>query len=431
MREEVVDMTMLYENFRLALFSLKANKMRALLTMLGIIIGISSVIAIMTIGDGLAAALAGSMSELGANNVEVGIQYREFGDEGPSRRVTLDDLMTLDMVSEYYEMYSDEIKAIQIVERGPEGKIVDGNLYANVSIYGQNTPGFAVETVNLEGGRYFTKAEMDGKRKVCMISKDVVNNMFKGKVDSALGQTVTVETAEKNYQFTVVGVYSNEDSLAAMNIMGAATNSKDKQTTLYVPLLTAMEIEHSDERITNFMVLTEDNVDQKIFSGKTKRFMNRYYEGNDLIYVEALAMASMVETVTGIMNKITIGISVIAGIALLVGGIGVMNIMLVSITERTREIGTRKALGAPNSSIRMQFIIESVVICVIGGIIGIVLGCSLGMLAIKFISAGSAAPSIRAIVISLGFSTAIGVFFGYYPANKAAKMDPIEALRYE
>ena len=130
------------------------------------------------------------------------------------------------------------------------------------------------------------------------------------------------------------------------------------------------------------------------------------------------------------INTVTIGISVIAGIALLVGGIGVMNIMLVSITERTREIGTRKALGAPNSSIRIQFIIEAVVICLIGGLIGILFGSGLGAIAAALMKT-SPMPSLRAIVVSLSFSTAIGIFFGFYPANKAAKMDPIEALRYE
>ena len=130
------------------------------------------------------------------------------------------------------------------------------------------------------------------------------------------------------------------------------------------------------------------------------------------------------------MNTMTIAISVIAGIALLVGGIGVMNIMLVSITERTREIGTRKALGAPNSSIRIQFIVESIVICIIGGTIGMVLGFGLGALGCK-LTQTPVSFSLSSVLISVGFSLAIGVFFGYYPANKAAKLDPIEALRYE
>jgi putative ABC transport system permease protein len=146
--------------------------------------------------------------------------------------------------------------------------------------------------------------------------------------------------------------------------------------------------------------------------------------------VSATSMASMVSIMETMMSTITTAIALIGGIALVVGGIGVMNIMLVSITERTREIGTRKALGAPNSSIRLQFIIESIVICLIGGAIGIVVGCVGGIAAANYIGA-SAVPSVKSILISLGFSMAIGVFFGYYPANKAAKLNPIDALRYE
>ena len=141
-------------------------------------------------------------------------------------------------------------------------------------------------------------------------------------------------------------------------------------------------------------------------------------------------MASMMDSMNTMINMIQLALSVIAGISLVVGGIGVMNIMLVSITERTKEIGTRKALGATNSSIRLQFITESVVICVIGGIIGIILGIGLGTVAVKLMGY-EASVSIESIIIAVGFSMAIGVFFGYYPANKAAKLNPIDALRYE
>ncbi len=143
-----------------------------------------------------------------------------------------------------------------------------------------------------------------------------------------------------------------------------------------------------------------------------------------------MTLSSMVDMLTQMLSTITIAIAVIAGIALLVGGIGVMNIMLVSITERTREIGTRKALGAKNSSIRVQFIVEAMIICLIGGIFGVILGVGGGM-GLSNLLGYPAKPSIAAIVISLGFSMSVGVFFGYYPASKAAKMNPIDALRYE
>ena len=145
----------------------------------------------------------------------------------------------------------------------------------------------------------------------------------------------------------------------------------------------------------------------------------------------AYSMSSYLEEMNDMVKTMTLAIAVIAGIALLVGGIGVMNIMLVSITERTREIGTRKALGAPNSSIRMQFIVESIVICLIGGIIGMLLGILMGYGGVKLIQSTAFEVSVKSVLISIGFSMGIGVFFGYYPANKAAKMDPIEALRYE
>lgn len=176
--------------------------------------------------------------------------------------------------------------------------------------------------------------------------------------------------------------------------------------------------------------MTSTDTDSTEFLEKVENFFEQYYAKNENYQISAYSMESIISSMTDMLSTISLAIAIIAGISLLVGGIGVMNIMLVSITERTREIGTRKALGATSGSIRLQFIMESVVICLIGGFIGIVLGITLGAVAAGFMGY-AASPSVTGIIFSVSFSILIGIFFGYYPANKAAKMNPIEALRYE
>ena len=202
-------------------------------------------------------------------------------------------------------------------------------------------------------------------------------------------------------------------------------------TTVYLPLAAAREQNHSSAGYSQLTLVTASGVDSASLCTELENWFNsKYYRSNDSFEVTAGSMESMVSSMTEMLSTVSIAISVIAGISLLVGGIGVMNIMLVSITERTREIGTRKALGATNGSIRLQFITESIVICLTGGFIGILLGLGLAAAATKLLGY-AASPSVSGIIFSVAFSILIGVFFGYYPANKAAKMNPIEALRYE
>lgn len=431
-----IKVMIIYENIRLALFSLIANKMRALLTMLGIIIGIASVIAIMTVGNSMTSSVTDSMSSMGANNITVGLKQKsdegevteegiEFGDSSGARTAGEDDYFTVEMLDHYCEIYGDSITAISASENMGSGQIVDGSLYANVSVTGISLGYFAANDTSVLAGHIFGEREMDNGGMVAMVSDKAVSNLFGGDNEAAIGSSIQISLNEKFYNFTVVGVYEYEQSSFGFSV----ASDKDITTNCYIPLRTAKELNHS-AGYSQFTVVTASGVDADSFSETTEQFFNTYYRNNRYFEVSAFSMASMVETMSSMLSTITAAISVIAGIALLVGGIGVMNIMLVSITERTREIGTRKALGAPNSSIRLQFIVESIVICLIGGIIGIILGVILGIVFSNILGT-AATPSINSIILSISFSMAIGIFFGYYPANKAAKMDPIDALRYE
>lgn len=430
-------MMIIYENIRLALFSLLANKMRALLTMLGIIIGIASVIAIMTVGNSITTEMTNSMTNMGANNITVSINQKEIAAESTEEglrfgeientQTSIDeyDLISKEMIEEYVNTYPEEIMAISAEKSVGNGTVKDGALYANVSMKGVSLGYFIANDTEILAGRFFTEREMEDSANVAFVSDKLVNNMFKGENENAIGKEIQVYIDDKFYTLTIVGVYEYENSPYMMS----TSSEKDTQTELYIPLKTAQNILHTD-RYAYFTVVTAAGVDPDEFAGTTKTFFNAYYRNNIYWEISAFSMASLVGIMSSMMGTLTTAISVIAGIALLVGGIGVMNIMLVSITERTREIGTRKALGAPNSSIRLQFIVESIVICVIGGMIGIAIGVFAGIKLANYLGT-PATPSASSIILSLTFSMAIGVFFGYYPANKAAKMDPIEALRYE
>ena len=428
---------LIWENMKLAFQALRANKMRALLTMLGIIIGIGAVIAIMTVSSSLTNSISDSFQEMGANNITVGLKQTssktetrsnglKFGAASRNSSVEKEDLITDDMLSELKTQFSDKIDAVAISETVASGTVHDGSNTANISISGINSEYFASDDVTLIAGRRLTSDDNTGKKKVIMISDKIVDQIFDGDSEKALAQKIRVEIDGIYYQYYVVGVYQYES-----NNSFSSSSDEDITTTAYIPILTGKDQTHADEGYQQFTVVTKSGIDSvSAFATQIENFFTPYYSTNEDYKISTTTMESMTESMSDMIGTVSIAISFIAGISLLVGGIGVMNIMLVSITERTREIGTRKALGAKNSSIRFQFIIESMILCLIGGILGILAGFLLGAIAASILGYSAAVP-VAAIIVAVGFSMVIGIFFGYYPANKAARMDPIEALRYE
>jgi len=412
----------LFESLRLSLEGLRSNKMRAVLTMLGIIIGIAAVIGILTVGDGLSGAITGTMSSFGASNITISLRQREL--DVPA--ITEEDLISTEMLEEMRSLYGHEIANISLTQSVGNGQAKDGRLYANVGVTGVNDEYFQANETDLLAGRFLKNKDSDGQRMVCVVSDKLVNNLFDGDMDAALGSQITVEFLRDTQRFRIIGVYQYEQSA----FMLSTASEKDISTSLYIPLSTAKALTDGHDGFSNLTVQAHSDYDGAVVAQELQSFLNRYYRRNDHYSVFALSMDSMIESVNDVMDTLSVAISVIAAISLLVGGIGVMNIMLVSVTERTREIGTRKALGATNGNIRLQFVVESAMICLVGGIIGIILGAIMGYVGSSLLDAPTL-PGLDSILIAVGFSLAVGIFFGYYPANKAAKMDPIEALRYE
>ena len=427
----------------MALASVRSNKMRSLLTMLGIIIGIAAVIAIVTVGNSMTGTVTDSMSGMGVSNITVSLTQKDSDDtSGTAQGVTLrrfmdstpaaDDLISQEMIDDFMTDFPDQVNRIELsqeVGNGTIAKYGDPNTTIRTTVSGANADSLLAkeEDTPILAGRWLDD-EKDAGRYVAVVSEKFVEQAIGGSNTDAIGKSFTLTINKNLYTFYITGVYEYTEDVYAS--MFGATDDDQIQTNVYIPLDVAKSIAGADAGYQTITVVAANGVDVTSFVDTVGSYFASYYTYNDTWTASASSISSLVESMTDMLSTLSLGISAIAAISLLVGGIGVMNIMMVSVTERTREIGTRKALGAPGSAIRMQFITESVILCMIGGVIGVVLGIALGA-ALSSVVGMTAKPSIASIVVAVGFSMAIGVFFGYYPANKAAKLNPIDALRYE
>ena len=442
---------MFFENIKEAVTSIFANKMRSLLTMLGIIIGISSVIIITTIGGSIQSTLTATLNSLGGNTVSVYVdaRYPETDEEWDTwvyPEMDEDDYVTQQMIDDLVATYPDEIKGVAAQSYLGSGQIKDDtnpDNYANVNIDGITPEYLDYMKLEMYAGRSLTAADNVGQKKVCLIADTMAASYFGD--ENPIGEKISIVASDGAiYDFVIVGVY--EYNQALFGKVDTSVAEKDRVTELMIPLQTCFKLQGADQTgYDYFNMLLTPLADVEQATADILTYFDVIYADTEDFEVTAYNMQSDMGMINTVLNVITVAVSGIAAISLIVGGVGVMNIMLVSITERTREIGVRMALGAKRRTIKMQFVIEAIVLCLIGGIIGILIGVGIGALlgqVAGFIILNMYAeyasyiimevhPSGTAIMLSLFFSMLTGVFFGYYPANKASKMEVIDALRYE
>ena len=400
------------ESFLMAWASLIANKMRSILTMLGIIIGVAAVIALVSIGNGVKQDIQNSISSLGSNLLMV----MPGAPRTPGVRPSAGSMKSL-KVSDYEAISKlDGVKAASPMTNGSY-VVIYQNKNWTTSVSGVSYNYLDVNNWSMKSGRFLSEKNVQNRERVAVVGKTVVKNLF-GDEDP-----VGAEIRVKNIPFRIIGV---------LNSKGSGAMGNDQDDMVIIPYTTAMErVEGVDYLRMIYVTGKDENGIDRLQSDIENLLRVRHgIKDTNLDDFNIQNMNSIMETMEETTGTLTLFLGAVAAISLVVGGIGIMNIMLVSVTERTREIGVRKALGATYSVIVTQFLIEAVVISLMGGIIGIALGIGASKL-IGMASGMSTVISVPTIVMSFAFSMAIGLIFGIYPARKAAKLNPIDALHYE
>lgn len=401
------------EGFLMAWASLVANKMRSLLTMLGIIIGVAAVIALVSIGYGVRSQIQDSISSLGSNLLMV----YPGAPRTPGVRPTADSQKTLKLEDYTTISHLQDVDMASPVSAGSSYVVIYTKKNWTTSVNGVNADFQYINNWTVKSGRFITASQVERRERVAVIGNTVATNLF--GTEDPVGKDIRI----KNNPYKVIGVLESK---------GSGSFGNDQDDVIYIPYTTGMERLQGVNYLRMIYIKAKDGVDLNRLQTDVENILRVRHniKNPELDDFNVRNMATIMATVEETTATMTLFLGAVAAISLIVGGIGIMNIMLVSVTERTREIGVRKALGATYRVIVMQFLIEAVVISLVGGAIGILVGIGASKL-IGALTSMKTVISMGPILLSFGFSMAIGLIFGLYPARKAAKLNPIDALHYE
>jgi len=400
--------------FRIAIRALFRNKMRAFLTMLGIIIGVASVIAMLAIGEGSKRSITEEMSSMGSNLVMIMPNFQQRGgvNLGASSSMAL----------KYSDVTAIRNEAVHILAVSPtinsNGQVIYGNKNTQTSIYGVSEEYLDIRKLKIATGRIFDETEVRSMAKICLLGQTVVNNLFGEGVDP-VGTTIRI----KNLPFEVIGVLEDK---------GESGMGQDQDDMIIAPYTTVQRRLAAIDYINGIYCSAVSEEKSAAAIEEVKEILRRTHklketEEDDF---RVMSQSELIESVSTVTNIMTYLLGAIAGISLLVGGIGIMNIMFVSVTERTREIGLRMSIGGRGKDILLQFLVESMLLSLTGGIFGIIFGYLIAEVAGTLMNS-TIFITTQSVVLAFAVCFAIGVFFGWYPARKASNLNPIDALRYE